>query len=154
MLHQRVLRWAGHVARMPNTRVPKQILFAWWPEGTRTSANSMSGYKFRLAEALRDRQIPELVWLQMAQNRNKWRQLVNGKNYNELQQPRPSGTSASATSSTVPNAKASAKPAPKPKAKAKAKPGYLFCPYPGCGQQCKGKLGLAMHTQMKHIDTH
>ena len=61
LLHQKVLRWAGHVARMPNDRLPKQVLFAWWPEGERTSKNSYSRHKFRLAEALKNRNIPEQI---------------------------------------------------------------------------------------------
>jgi len=137
MLHQEVLRWAGHVARMPNTRTPKQILFAWWPEGIRTSQNSISRYKFRLAEALRSRRIPEKIWLQITQYRNEWWQLVKGKQYDELAQP---------------TLKAKSAPKAKPKPQAKAKAGYILCPYPRCGHQCKGKLGLAKHTQMAHTE--
>ena len=29
LLHRQVLRWVGHVARMPITRLPKIALFGW-----------------------------------------------------------------------------------------------------------------------------
>ena len=71
MLHRRVLRWTGHVARMPKERLPKQLMFAWHPHGVRSSKNSMSRYKFRLAEALRSREIDIHIWLQLANDKTK-----------------------------------------------------------------------------------
>ena len=49
-------------------------------------------------------------------------------------------------------AKAKAKAKGKAKAQAVQEPELIMCPFPGCGQMCRGKLGLARHTQMKHTE--
>lgn len=151
MLHQRVLRWAGHVARMPNSRLPKMTLFAWWPEGIRSSKNSMARHKFRLSEALKNRGVPEVLWLQLAQNRGAWRRLVKGKHYEEVfpKPPPPKAPASMRIPAAAQPAQIMRRPASAQEARAQQQ---LVCQFPGCGQICKGKLGLTRHTQMKHTE--
>ena len=57
--------------------------------GQRSSKFGQTRYKYRLMEALRDRNIDPNIWLQIAQNRQLWRKLVNGKRYDDVVKANP-----------------------------------------------------------------
>ena len=67
------LRWLGHLARMDDTRLPKQILFA---EGTNTRPRHGPKRRWRdvAASDLRATGIPEAQWYHLAQDRRDWRE--------------------------------------------------------------------------------
>ena len=85
MLRKRILKWAGHAARMPNIRAPKQIFSRMMDRRdlTRPSANFMSRCRLNLAGAWSGLQIPELAWLQIASIRNKCKQLMKDEHSKE-----------------------------------------------------------------------
>jgi len=52
------LRWAGHVHRMDNSRLPKQILYSQMKEGTRGVGRPRLRFKDTVKRNLKDLKIP------------------------------------------------------------------------------------------------
>ena len=67
------LRWAGHVARMPDDRLPKQIFFGELCEGARSRGRPLLRYKDTLKVSLKNCKIDPDTWESFAQNRPSWR---------------------------------------------------------------------------------
>ena len=74
-LAKRQLRWAGHVARMPNNRLPRKMLSCWVPHKRPRGAPQMT-YGRSLRKLLRKAEIPVENWHDLAQDRVKWRELI------------------------------------------------------------------------------
>ena len=71
------LRWTGHVTRMPDERLPKKVLYGELQEGKRSQGGQKKRYKDTLKASLKDFNIPIESWEQAAQDRTKWRCLIN-----------------------------------------------------------------------------
>ena len=71
------LRWAGHVIRMSDARLPKKAFYGELQEGKRSQGHQKKRYKDTLKASLKDFGIPIGSWEQTAQERSKWRCLVN-----------------------------------------------------------------------------
>ena len=71
------LIWSGHVARMPDQRLPKKVLYAELKEGKRSQGGHKKRYKDILKASLKEFNIPTESWEQAAQDRTKWRCLIN-----------------------------------------------------------------------------
>jgi hypothetical protein len=71
-LDWRILGYAGHVARMPDTRLPKRILKGRI-EGKGKIGAPPKSYSRQLKECLRRKHIPYHNWENLAQDKNKWR---------------------------------------------------------------------------------
>ena len=69
------LTWLGHVARMPVTRRPKQVLFGWW-KGRTLKAHTFVGQARWLERCLARAGIPVGDWFRLAQNRTAWRKRI------------------------------------------------------------------------------
>ena len=67
------LLWTGHVIRMPDKQLPKKVFYGELNEGKR----SQGGYKDTLKDSLKDFDIPMGPWEPTAQERSKWRGLIN-----------------------------------------------------------------------------
>jgi hypothetical protein len=75
----RLLRWAGHVARMPMTRTPRKLLTGWVKHKRPRGAPSMT-FGRTLNKALKAAKIPSTqtaTWMRLAQDRNEWRKLTH-----------------------------------------------------------------------------
>ena len=126
-LRARALRWAGHLVRMPHDRLSRKLFFGWY-HGPRPRGGSMKTYGQRvkklvkraleLAEpavrqeitgAARQRKRRKTAsayrkegcgWIAFAQDRNKWRQLVNaGRRFAKKEATSPGSSSSSSSSS-------------------------------------------------------
>ena len=80
-LHTRLMTWAGHVARMSHTRLPRNILFSWINH-PRPAGGQQMNYGRRLWKALgRDNDFVHAFgeghskanWVDAAQDRGRWR---------------------------------------------------------------------------------
>ena len=71
------LRWTCHVTRMPDERLPKKVLYGELQEGKRSQGGQKKRYKVTLKASLKDFNIPTESWEQTAQERTKWRCLIN-----------------------------------------------------------------------------
>ncbi len=76
LLMQKNLRWAGHVARMKEERIPKHILFSQLVSGKRSVGRPKLRYKDTVKRNLKEKSIPPDSWYQLAQDRRKWRNLI------------------------------------------------------------------------------
>ena len=67
------LRWAGHLVRMPDSRLPKCILYSELSKGSRYQGRPKKRYKDTLRSTMKDCSIEEASWEDLATNRGKWR---------------------------------------------------------------------------------
>ena len=76
--HNRILRWAGHVARMDMDRLPRKLLTSW-VNRSRPDGRPDITWGQTLKKALKARDIPTDFdeWSALAQDRAGWRTLVN-----------------------------------------------------------------------------
>ena len=69
------LRWAGHVARMPEERLYKRYMLGR-PEGRRPVGRPRLRWLDGVTRDLRQLGVGEEEWMQVAQDRRRWRALV------------------------------------------------------------------------------
>lgn len=76
--NSRVLRWAGHVARMPMTRVPRMLLTGWVPSSRLVGAPQMTIGR-TINKALVSKGISKdfNMWRTLAQDRSTWRHMTH-----------------------------------------------------------------------------
>ena len=76
MLMESQLRWSGHIARMPDYRLPKRVFFGEFCSGNRSRGRPRKRYKDTLKVALKKCRIEPESWEVRAQDRASWRNLV------------------------------------------------------------------------------
>jgi len=78
--HNRLLRWAGHVARMPMSRAPRQLLTSWVAHSRPVGCPQMTWGR-TLENALASKGISKEFkeWIAIAKDRPKWRQQTHSK---------------------------------------------------------------------------
>jgi len=77
MILKSQLRWAGHVSRMEDHRLPKITLFGELSSGHRNRGAPKKRYKDTLKKSLHVGDISVEEWSDLAQNREIWRQTIN-----------------------------------------------------------------------------
>ncbi|KAI8495242.1 transcription termination factor, RNA polymerase II [Branchiostoma belcheri] len=70
------LRWVGHVSRMPETRLPRQILFSQLESGTRPRGAPRRRFRDQLKDTLLRCANDQDSWEHLAEDRAKWRRTV------------------------------------------------------------------------------
>jgi hypothetical protein len=72
--NNRILRWAGHVARMPMTRAPRQLLTGWVAHSRPNGCPEMTWGR-TLKKALKCKGLPANFkeWRAIAEDRSEWR---------------------------------------------------------------------------------
>ena len=73
MLNLAQLRWSGHVTRMDDSRLPKQLFYAELSTGKRDQGGQRKRYKDALKATLKASNIPVDEWQGIAQDRSAWR---------------------------------------------------------------------------------
>ena len=73
--HRRQLRWLGHLARMDYARLPRRMLSSWVPHPRPTGAPHMT-YGRNIKKALRDFNIDQRTWFNLAADRSAWRETL------------------------------------------------------------------------------
>jgi hypothetical protein len=76
MIKRRRMRWAGHVPRMVETRNAYRILVGK-PEGNRPLGRPRRRWVDNIKIYLRDTEWDGVDWIELAQDRDQWRTLVN-----------------------------------------------------------------------------
>lgn len=77
LLRQRRLRWLGHVRRMDDGRIPKDILYAELLSGKRQAGRPQLHYKDVCKQDLKSLNISPATWEDAAQDRLKWQQALH-----------------------------------------------------------------------------
>lgn len=70
------LRWLGHVCRMSDGRIPKQILFGELSDGQRYSGGQLKRYKNVIHSIVKKAGIKN-TWESLCQDRNSWRNICH-----------------------------------------------------------------------------
>jgi hypothetical protein len=76
MIKSRKVRWAGHVARLVEKRNAYRILVGK-PEGKRPLGRPRHRWVYNIQIYLREIGWDGLDWMDLAQDRDEWRDLVN-----------------------------------------------------------------------------
>ena len=74
LLHTQ-LRWAGHLRRMPDNRLPKAVFYGQLASGERSRGRPLKRYKDCLKANLLDCRIDPSTWESSASDRSLWRTL-------------------------------------------------------------------------------
>ncbi|KAL1448353.1 hypothetical protein WDU94_005696 [Cyamophila willieti] len=79
MLRIKRLKWAGHLSRMTEEKIPQQIAFSQLLKGKRPQTKPKKRWSDLLKEDLKVCQIDEKKWRETAANRSEWRKMVHTK---------------------------------------------------------------------------
>ena len=134
LLRQRRMRWLGHVHRMDDGRIPKDLLYGELREGVRGTGRPLLRYKDVCKRDLKALDINESSWETSAADRDEWRRTLKHK-LPEGERDWIAGVAAKRARRRE-AANADAHPAP---------PSAFICPR--CGRDCKARIGLLSHTK-------
>ena len=128
MLKQAQLRWAGHVVRMPDHRLPKRLLFGELERGKRCRGAPKKRFKDCLKASLKDFNIEPTTWEIEALDRSGWRSTVH-KGAKEFEDKRV----------------AAAKEKRQARKDSASRPTAATIPCPHCQRTFRAQIGLTSH---------
>lgn len=126
------LRWAGHVIRMDDERIPKQLLFGELAQGYRNRGRPCKRFKDTLKDSLKWCGLKPAEMVHAAQDRQKWRALTK-----------------KASASLEEERRLQAQAARERRHRAASTPATTAdfqCPI--CSRLCKSRLGLQSHSRI------
>ena len=129
MLMHRQLRWAGHVARMDNSRMPKAVFYGELCEGKRDRGAPRKRFKDQLKRQLTQAGINHSEWEKLAEDREGWRGTIR--------------TAASNFEEERKIAAAVKRQRRKDLARQPASDRTHMCPI--CSRSCRSRIGLHSH---------
>ena len=130
LLRQRRLRWLGHVQRMQDGRIPKDILYGELASGKRSIGRPQLRYKDVCKRDMKALDINTKNWEEVAADRSKWRSVL----HKQLK----SGEEKILTTANEKRAKRKARTAA-------ATPTSHTCSK--CGRDCHSRIGLTSHSR-------
>jgi len=130
LLKKAQLRWARHIQRMPDHRIPKQLLYGELCEGKRSRGWPKLRYKDTLKATLKSFNINTEQWEDMACERATWRSLL---------------TSGAAAHEKHRTAEAAEKRKQRKQRDAEVLPANYLCDV--CGRHFRARIGLISHTR-------
>ena len=77
MILQNQRRWTGHCVRMPDSRLPRQVLFSQLTHGLRTRGGQRKGFKDNAKDHPKKGHININTWEDMTADRLLWRRSVH-----------------------------------------------------------------------------
>ena len=129
MLMTRQLRWAGHLSRMEDSRMPKTVFYGELSQGKRNRGAPRKRFKDQLKRQLRAASIPEKDWESIAKDRDSWRETIN-RGANTFEATRR---------------EAAEEKRGRRKALATQSPPAQGLPCPLCARICRSRIGLLSH---------
>ena len=130
MLSQRRLRWLGHVRRMEDGRIPKDVLYGELALGRRPAGRPALRYKDVCKRDLKVTDIDTGNWESLADDRGRWRQVVRSgvrrgeeKRNKQLVEIRARRKQRQNPNHSTP---------------------YICC---NCGRDCHARIGLLSHSR-------
>lgn len=125
-----LLRWAGHVTRMNDYRLPKIVLFGELSSGHRNVGAPKKRYKDQLKKSLKTCNIDPDQFSHLATNRNAWRTTIS--------------RAASSFETSRREKLKEKRHQRKNKANTLMVPAQVF-PCSRCNKECLSKIGLISH---------
>lgn len=77
IVNENRLRWTGHVVRMDDNRLPKQVFYGQLKEGKQSRGGQKKRYEDILKATLKSSSIDVKTWETLGQERNTWRSLMH-----------------------------------------------------------------------------
>ena len=142
ILAQRRLRFLGHLLRMPDERLPKQLLVSAPLGGKRRAGGQKRRWNDIVANDLKQCNLPG-TWRELAQERNSWRTTI--KHSVELLNKKAEETEKSC--------KDDKKRRRKQRELQLNSENALQCSHPGCSFRALNKAGLTNHQRQRHSNT-
>jgi hypothetical protein len=130
ILQKMQVRWTGHVIRMQDHRLPKQLLYGELSQGKRTAGGQKKRYKDSLKASLKALGLDLSTWETLALDRPAWRSnLTRGAHAAELER-----TAYAENKRAARKARAASTPTTVP---------THMCPT--CGRAFRARIGLTSH---------
>ena len=136
MLMRSQLRWAGHVVRMPDERLPKQLLYGELCAGKRSRGGQKKRFKDTLKVSLKRCGFDHNAWEELASDRPAWRSKVRS-GVTEYEKE--------CIQNAMEKRRLRKKRAQKPPS-----PGQQLHPCPHCSRLFRAQIGLRSHLRTHH----